>query len=61
MRTFTIVCSWMLVGLAGCGPVTDGVRQDLPRRRTRSRLCGETMECRGHGDDLAAETRVVYS
>ena len=32
MRTLTIAGSWMLVCLAGCVPVTDGVRHDLPAK-----------------------------
>jgi hypothetical protein len=61
MRTFTLACGWMMVLFAGCVPVSDGFRHELPRKDTLTVVWGRRCERCRHGDDLAAETRAVGS
>lgn len=47
MRTFTIACGLMMVFFAGCVPVTDGFRQDLPAKDALTIVWGEDVSAVG--------------
>lgn len=47
MRPFTIACSWMIVCFAGCVPVTDGFRHDLPGKDTLMVVWGDDASAVG--------------
>src|SRR5262252_4844721 len=41
MRALAIACSWMIVCVAGCVPVTDGFRHDLPAQDALTLVWGD--------------------
>lgn len=47
MRTLTIACGLMLVFIAGCVPVTDGFRHDLPTKDTLTIVWGDDVSAVG--------------
>ncbi|MBS0182618.1 MAG: hypothetical protein JSS39_09470 [Nitrospira sp.] len=47
MRTFMIACGWMMVFFAGCVPVTDGFRQDLPAKDAPTIVWGDDVSAVG--------------
>lgn len=47
MRTFTIACGLMMAFFAGCVPVTDGFRHDLPAADTLTIVWGEDVSAVG--------------
>ena len=47
MRTFTIACGWMMVLVAGCVPVTDGFRHELPTKDTLTIVWGDDVSAVG--------------
>ena len=47
MRTFTIACGWMMIFFAGCVPVTDGFRHDLPAQAALTIVWGDDVSAVG--------------